>query len=253
MPLCKFLTPGEDWKMKPCYKIAGLTVAMESFGRTITQAKIYRCDSTEKVDFEIKSPWEANKHLYPKVDDDIGEYLATGSDFYKKLLRFQGFMLHSSAVVVDEKAYLFTADSGTGKSTHTVLWLEQFGERAYILNDDKPALRRIEGKWYAFGTPWSGKHDISANVQVELAGIAILERSESNCIAPCMGTEAILKILRQANKHKDKQSRDLLLDLVNKLITEIPVWKLQCNMDPEAAVIAYKAMSQEPRRNCNEK
>ena len=72
-------------------------------------------------------------------------------------------LLHSSAVVVDGYAYLFSADSGTGKSTHTGLWKQHFGDRAYIINDDKPAIRKVDGEWYVFGTPWSGKTDTSVN------------------------------------------------------------------------------------------
>lgn len=229
--------------MKSYYQIAGLTVAMDSFGRTIEQAEKYRCETFEKVDAEIESPWQEYKIKYPKISDDLGEYISTAMDFYKKLLRFDGFMLHSSAVVVDGKAYLFTADSGTGKSTHTSLWMKLFGDRAYILNDDKPALRLINGTWYAYGTPWSGKHDISENACAELAGIAIIERGEENHIEICAGMKAIRNLLRQSNRPKDAESRELLLKLLDKLIMKVPIWSLQCNMDLSAAVMSYEVMS----------
>lgn len=229
--------------MEKFYKIAGLTVRMDSFGRTVEQAKPYEIPPCESVDFTVKSHWNSVKKDYPLLSDDDGEYLATGAKFYLGLLDFGGFMLHSSAVVMDGKAYLFTADCGTGKSTHTDLWLKAFGDRAYILNDDKPALRLEDGVWYAYGTPWSGKHDISVNTRVPLGGIAVVNRSETNWLEPFEGKEAVIQIFRQLNKMRSMEYRIKLLELLDKLITQVPVWKLHCNMDVEAAVVAYETMS----------
>ena len=153
-------------------------------------------------------------------------------------------MLHASAVVVDGRAYLFSADCGTGKSTHVGLWLKRFGERAYILNDDKPAMRIVNGTWYAFGTPWSGKYDLSTNTGVPIAGIAMLERSDANEIARFQGKDAIYAIYRQLNRKTETAAfRIKQLELLDKLLTQVPVWKLKCNMDPEAAMVSYEAMS----------
>lgn len=230
------------------YNIAGLTVKFNSSGRITEQAAPYKCEPREPVDIEISDSrieevfayW---KDKYPDQDEDLKMYMATGGIFYLELLAYDGLMLHSSAVVVDGKAYLFTANSGTGKSTHTKLWLDRFGDRAFMLNDDKPAIRLEDGVWYAYGTPWSGKHDISRNVKVPLAGIAVLERGEANEIAPFGGAEAILALLRQMAMSSMAPKRAKLMQLMNQLITKVPVWKLKCNMDPEAAVVSYEAMS----------
>lgn len=225
------------------YKIAGLIIEMDTFGRTEEQANPYLTTEKEKADIVIASQASAWKNRFPNMDDNTAEYMGTGTDFYMKLLNFDGFQLHSSAVVVDGRAYLFTANPGTGKSTHTTLWLNMFGDRAFILNDDKPALRLIDGVWYAFGTPWSGKHDISVNTRVPVAGIAALERADTNSIEPFGGKDAILAILRQSNRPKAMEYRVKLLELLDKLITQVPIWRLQCNMEPEAAVVSYEAMS----------
>lgn len=216
---------------------------MESFGTTDKQAEAYRCEGCLKADVHIESHWDIAKKHYPQFSDDVGEYLFSGFSFYKQLLEYGGLMLHSSAVVVDGKCYLFTADSGTGKSTHTGLWLEKFKDRAYILNDDKPAVRLEEDGWFAYGTPWSGKHDISVNARVPLAGIACLERGQENSIEPFGGIAAIHAILKQCNRPKAEKYRQRLLELLDQLITSVPVWKLTCNMDPSAADVAYEAMS----------
>jgi hypothetical protein len=229
--------------MERIYRIAGLTIAMDTSGRTLEQAKPYLIKTDADVDFHVESSWDHYKQHRADVPDDLGEYLYSGFDFYKKLLRHGGLMLHSSAVVVDGKAYLFTADSGTGKSTHTGLWLKKFGDRAYILNDDKPAIRREEDGWFAYGTPWSGKYDISRNTRVPLAGIAAVNRAEENSIHPFGGLEAIQTIMKQANRPRGMEFRVSLMELLDRLLTEVPVWKLYCNMDLQAAEMSYDAMS----------
>ena len=235
--------------MEQYFKIAGLITKFSCNGRIAQQALPYCCEPAENVDITIAperihntcKKWKAES---PEIDDDMLEYMATGALFYLYLLQYDGFMIHSSAVVVDNKAYLFTADPGTGKSTHTSLWLKQFGDRAFILNDDKPAVRLENGTWYAYGTPWSGKHDISRNTRAELAGIAILERSEMNTVVPVTGLDAIFPIFSQLNRTKQAGDRMKVLELLDKLISQVPIWRLGCNMEPEAASIAYAAMSQ---------
>lgn len=226
------------------YNIAGMTVAMETFGRTLHQSRPYQIEYAEHPDITITDAWRQGKKMHPEWDDDLCEYLYSGAKFYRELLKRDGMMLHASCVVVDGFAYLFTANSGTGKSTHTGLWLECFGERAFILNDDKPAIRREDGKWYAYGTPWSGKDDISRNCRAPIGGIAVIERAESNSIRPFAGIPAIHGVLRQVNRPKSKVYREMLLELMDKLIADVPIWKLQCNMEREAAQIAFAAMSQ---------
>lgn len=229
--------------MKIYCKIAGLTVRMETFGRTRLQAEPYRCEPCANPDVSIVADWETIKESHPYLSDEDCEYLRSGAYFYRALLDFGGMMLHSSAVVVDGKAYLFTADPGTGKSTHTRLYLQRFGDRAFILNDDKPALRLESDGWYAYGTPWSGKHDISVDTRVPVAGIAVLQRGEENSITPYEGIEAIHAIMKQVNRPKAAEYRIKLLELLDKLITQVPVWLLKCNMDPQAAEVSYAAMS----------
>ena len=229
--------------MQKYYRIAGLSVQMNAGGKTDIQAEPYRIYQPENIDITITTDGSELLLRWPEIEPDLAEYLATGAQFYCGLLAFLGMMLHSSAVVVDGRAYLFTADPGTGKSTHTSLWLKQFGDRAFILNDDKPAVRYEDGVWYAYGTPWSGKHDISKNVRAPIAGIAALEQAESNSISLLTGREAVFKVMKQVNKPKEAEYRAQLLKVVDMLVSQVPIWRLKCNMDPEAAVVSYEAMS----------
>lgn len=171
--------------MKQIYSIAGLTVEMDTTGRTLRQAAPYLSEHPDGPKVELRYDPQGYIDLYPELSSENAEYIATGRSFYRRLLDHDGFMLHSSCVVMDGKAYCFTATSGTGKSTHTALWQKVFGrDRVYILNDDKPALRRMDGRWYAFGTPWSGKYDISVPKGVPLGGIALLSRGDEFHRAP---------------------------------------------------------------------
>ncbi len=229
--------------MMSSFRIAGLQVEMDSFGKTVTQAEPYRCEPFGKADIVIQSNWKALKERSPHLSDESCEYISTGGYFYRQLLRFDGMLLHSSAVMMDGMAYLFTAPCGTGKSTHTQLWLQVFGDRAKILNDDKPALRLENGVWYAYGTPWSGKTDQNINAKVPLGGICVLGRGLENKIVPHGGAAAIHDILEQTARSADAAFMVKLLELLDKLVTDVPVWKLECNMDPQAALVSHSAMS----------
>lgn len=227
------------------YKIAGLCVAMETFGRTAEQAEPYQfSEIPNDVDIVISSFRGGLMENHPEMTEDLAEYLGTGISFYRELLNFDGFQLHSSAVVVDGRAYLFSANSGTGKSTHTSMWLQKFGDRAYILNDDKPALRMIDGIWYAFGTPWSGKYDMSVNIGVPVAGVAMIERWPTNEIAEYGGSQAVFALLCQTVRPKPAEYRLKLLELLDRFIKDVPIWRLQCNMNQDAVDTSYGAMSQ---------
>ena len=230
--------------MASYYKIAGLTVQMDTFGRTQEQAKPYLCEEAEPQ-IVVRSNWQALQVTQPHLSKDDCEYLYTGSVFYRSLLQHDGFLLHSSAVVVDGKAYLFSAPCGTGKSTHTKLWLKVFGDRAYILNEEKPALRLENGTWYAYGTPWSGKHDLSTNSRVPVAGICFLQRGSENKIRPFGGVKAAFAFLEQTARPPETALRTCLMDLLQKFMGSVPVWLLECNMEPQAAVVSYEAMSGE--------
>lgn len=234
--------------MTQYYRIADLTVALDSFGRTLAQSEPYRImdDGNVVPDIQVVSNYQELKKNQPHLSEDDSEYISTCGNFYRQLISFEGMMLHASAVMMDGKAYLFSAPSGMGKSTHTTLWQKVFGEdRVRILNDDKPALRRIDGRWYAFGTPWSGKYDISVNEKVQLAGICMLGRGEENKIERYIGPKAIHAILEQTLRPKNPELMQKLLNLLDELMSEVPVWKMECNMDDGAALMSHRVMSGE--------
>ena len=229
------------------HRIADLYVGIEYKYNTMKkQAPKYEsADKPDIVEIAIWSSEESIKALRlktPELTDDDCEYLITGANFYDCLIGFDGLMIHSSAVVYKDGAYLFSADSGTGKSTHTQLWLKAFGEDAKILNDDKPAVRIIDGNVYAYGTPWSGKTDLSENIRVPLKGICFIHRSENNEIKRVEPQSIVHELLKQTMRPADKTKMTMLLKNLDELLKKVPVYSMGCNMDVEAAFVAYEAM-----------
>ena len=172
--------------------------------------------------------------------DPFLERAAIQRAFADRLLTFDTLLLHGSCVAVDGCAYLFTARSGTGKSTHTRLWREVFGSRAQMVNDDKPFLQLREDGIFACGSPWSGKHGLDSNVILPLKGICILERGGENRIRPMEAEEALPMLLHQSYLPPDTRARAL----VESLAQRVPLWHMACTKEPEAAHVAFAAMSQ---------
>ena len=171
------------------------------------------------------------------------ETVAVQRKLSEALFDYDTLLFHGSAVAMDGRAYLFTARSGTGKSTHTRLWREVFGGRAVMVNDDKPFLRITNQTVLACGSPWNGKHRLSANLQVPLAAICILERGAENRIGEIPPQDALFMLLQQSNRPLDAGKMPKYLELIDSLSQRLRFYRLQCNMDPQAAVAAYDAMA----------
>lgn len=229
------------------YKIADLVVNMDpKFSPLLPQSEAYLYSGSETSICDILTPPEvvnSYRTRFPDSEEWLIEYMHTGSLFYTHLIHQGGMMLHASAVEMDGKAYLFSAPSGTGKSTHTSLWVKEFAPRAVILNDDKPAIRINSNEINVYGTPWSGKTNKNLNHKVPLQAIAFLKRGETNEIHRISSLSAIERILSQTVRSSDKNTMVKLLDHLEQIVQRIPVYELSCNMDPEAAHVSYNTMS----------
>lgn len=228
------------------YSIAGLKVNMECSGRSEVQAEKYLIDYTDSPDITIKPNDEYVKKMheaYPDLSLDDCHYIYLSKCLNKSLLDFDGLVLHSSAVAYENKAYLFSADSGTGKSTHTGLWKTAF-EGAYIVNDDKPIIRLINGKFYVCGTPFSGSSALNENVIVPLQAICFIERDQKNSITLMENkTSVIYKFLSQTIRRAGNEKSEMILSLLDKILKEIPVYNLKCLPNIDAAILAHEIMS----------
>lgn len=231
------------------YKIADLTVDVlhdsSILARNGSKYEVVSDDVADIVidisDEYIEKAMEYNKSF----DRDYAEYFLSGICFYQKLIPFNGFMIHSSCVAVDGKGYLFAADSGTGKSTHTAFWKEYIGERAVIINDDKPAVRYDNGKFTVYGTPWSGKADESANDSAVVSAVIFLERGSAFSIEKISGHDAVEKIMPQLLHYISIENADTQCELIDVLLRTVPVFVMKCTPDIESAKFAWEYLSKE--------
>lgn len=175
--------------------------------------------------------------------DGYLETLAVYRKIAERMPAYNTFLFHGSCVAVDGIGYLFTAKSGTGKSTHSRLWRELLGDRAVMVNDDKPLIRvNPDGTATVYGTPWDGKHHLSTNIAVPLKAICILERAKQNTIRQITAGEAYSMLLQQAYRPMDSMALSKTLTLIDRLAASVSLWRLGCNTDIEAAEVAYEAM-----------
>ena len=151
-------------------------------------------------------------------------------------------LIHSAVVTVDGEAYVFMAKSGVGKSTHIGLWQKVFGDRAVVLNGDKPYFTYENGTLTAHGTPWRGKEFLGSNMKAPVRGICILHRGVENEIMPATSSDAVGQIFHQVLLPRDGDDLAVLMGMLDKIIKNVPIYNLYCNMEDDAARVAYNGM-----------
>ena len=159
------------------------------------------------------------------------------------LIDYDVLLVHGSAIALDGEAYVFLADSGTGKSTHTRLWREMFGDRTRMLNDDKPMLKRTDNGILVYGTPWDGKHHLSTNASAPLKALVKLTRSDHNSIELISKANALTTLVEHALRPDNAAQIVKVLKLEKDIVCQTDFYWLRCNMDPEAAQIAWQGMN----------
>ncbi len=206
--------------------------------------KAYRTDEAPDLSVALVPEDLARERRLATVpaSDTYLETLALNRRTADALLLRDTILLHASCVAVDGAGYLFTADSGVGKSTHARLWREMLGERAMMINDDKPFVRIRADGLTAYGSPWDGIHHLSANASVPVRGIGLLHRDTTNHIAPIEPEEAFPVLLEQTYRPEGRAAMERVLALVDRMSRQIPLYTLGCDMSPEAARISYEGM-----------
>lgn len=205
---------------------------------------VCECD----IDFEIIRSAKNHRLTNEPLRAYSRKYLETLALYRKiaeKMIGYNTLLVHGSAVAVDNEAYLFTAKSGTGKSTHTRLWREYFGKRAVMVNDDKPLVKITADAVYVCGTPWNGKHKLGNNTVVPLKAICILGRDKVNHINTVNKKDVWQTLIRQTYRPCSAEGLTETLGLIDKMSSLVKIYTLGCNMDISAAEIAYNGMNEE--------
>ncbi len=226
-------------------KIADIVIEIDNrYGDVEKISKDYLTDdkpffTVSVSDAEIEA--EANR-----LDESFTAAELESIGIYRKIAEriadYGAFVFHGAVVVMDGNAYLFTAKSGVGKTTHIRLWLKCFKGRARILNGDKPVIRIIDGKAYIAGTPWRGKEQYGEAGFMPLSGIAFLERDKENTAYTEMAANALERFVTQAYLPKKNAALSIkVLKLLDTVINTTPLITLRCNMEDDAAYVAYDA------------
>lgn len=229
-------------------KIADLAIGIDNrYDHIAMQAHEYMTD--EEPVFTVKvtdEDIEAEKALsLEEFSTPYYESIAAYRKIAEILPSYDAFLFHGAVLELDGKAYIITANSGVGKTTHVRLWLSKFKDEVEILNGDKPTLRFINGVPYASGTPWRGKEGYGKNSMKPIAGIAFLSRGEENKAYTVKPSDAVVRFVSQV--YMPKKSPDMLvktLSLSNKLLNSVRLVHLECNMNPEAAEVCRKALTE---------
>ena len=174
------------------------------------------------------------------ISDLVFVHNLVGNAMRYVVMMHSGIVFHSSSVCCKDGGVAFSAESGTGKSTHTGLWLSQFDDAA-ILNDDTPIIRlKSDGEVFIYGTPLAGTTGINLNREVPLKGVVFLSRAKENQIERIETSKALKLFYEGINAPLNATMNLCVLDTLNSIMKSVPIYALGCNMDPEAAIVARK-------------
>ena len=213
---------------------------------------MFKCDNVEMC-FEAKDEDLYNEIRLGENDaPSVAETTYFCRCFAEEIPKYGGLLFHSAIFDVDGIGIALTAHSGTGKTTHMLLWQKLLGDRLKIVNGDKPIVRFFDNEPeipYAFGTPWSGKEHLGCNMRTPLKHICFIERAKNNSCEEMSKAEAADLLFNQVYMPKDPQSALNTLQLINRLISCCKLWKIKCNMDIEAAQTAYNKIFETEKQN----
>ena len=228
-------------------KIADLCIEMRAvYPYSRKKCRDYLCECVGSPDIvaevdekEIEAEIAAGNGAFsPDYCENICLYRAIA----EKLPLFDRFVFHGAAISDGERGFIFTAPSGTGKSTHIGLWKESFGDSVEVINGDKPIISLVGGVPVVFGTPWAGKEGWHSNISREVSGICLLFRCERNLIRSISPADYFNMIIKQLYIPCDSEARLKTLDLISALAESTKFYRLDCNISREAASVARAGM-----------
>ena len=192
------------------------------------------------IDMELIDKLKSEMQNYagqksPMVQHEIAEWLPLHN----------AFLMHGATFDYDGTGVIFTAHSGTGKTTHMLLWQQLLGDKMTVVNGDKPIVRFFEDEPetpYAYGTPWCGKEQLGCNMRTPLKHICFIERSDKNSCEPMEKADAVNLIFNQVYMPKDPAAMMNTIQLIDRLLSCCKLWKIRCNMEPDAAETSFNAI-----------
>ena len=227
------------------YKIADLIVEMNpKYEESLKLAETFLYDGADLANITLTISYDRLEETAanPKclsTKPQLENFFLSGA-FNRAAIKYGTMLVHSSALIYDGGAYLFSGDSGVGKSTHTRLWLKAFGDKVHIMNDDKPVVKLYDDKAVAFGTPFDGGSGIALNESYPLKAIIFVERGEENTVRVPENKEIIQKLYFQTARMVNRETAEKMLTNIERILSLTKFYVLTCNMDISAAYIVFE-------------
>lgn len=196
------------------------------------------------TDADIEAEKRICTETYP---DGVFEATSIHRKIVQGMVKHGVILIHSAVIAVDGEAYAFLAESGVGKSTHLRQWMKHFGERATIVNGDKPMYSFAGGRLTVHGSPWKGKEGWGENISLPVKAFCFLERGNTNEIKSADKGDIARRLFRQVLLPTDARELALFMGILDRTVKEVPFYTLKCNISEEAAALAYNEMSKENR------
>lgn len=228
-------------------KFADLFIEIESVRDEIKKiCELYLTDE-EKTDIKIVSSQEdieAEREKTTEIYSDV--YLETLA-ILRKLASIipekNRFLMHGAAISYKDKGYMFTAVSGTGKSTHISLWKKYLRDTVTVVNGDKPFVAIDEDNVKVYGSPWCGKERWHTNCCVPLEGLCFIAQGKENKIQRMSAKDCLFKLYCQVHIPREKEVADNILKLMGELLQRVPLYYMECDMSEEAVKTSFEAMT----------
>ncbi len=229
------------------YKLFDIYISInEKYEQTKRLLDSFVTLDTKNADISIViSDEEIKKELLKdsQHDEVYHEMVCIFRHITEQILDFQGMFIHSAVVEVNNSGFMFCGQSGTGKSTHAGEWKKYFGEKARIINGDKPIIRFFDNEIIAYGNPWCGTEGWFENAKTPLKAICFIKKAEKNRIRKLSSSEALEMIINQIVIPKSGMRKLKHFELLDRLLKEIPFYELECDISKEAVITAYNRMN----------
>lgn len=230
-------------------RIADLNVGFDSTYEVLPiKLQKYRADY-EKPDLiifttqkDIDRERQIDTEMSPNKKDYSIEINAALRKFAEEMPKYDGLLMHACTFETEGRGIAFAARSGTGKTTHMLLWQKLLGDKLTVVNGDKPIVRFADGGLYVYGTPWAGKEGMHSNIKAPLTDVCCIKRSPTNSAKRINKEEGYMILLNQIYMPNDAQMRIKTLELADRIANSVNFWEISCNMDIQAAQVSYSTI-----------
>lgn len=193
-------------------------------------------------DFSVADAYAIDTFNESGLEIGIKFFIIIRHILWYAIIKHKGLMLHSSAISYKGRGILFSAPSGTGKSTQSSLWKQEFKDDVIIVNDDTPFIRNFDGTSYVYGCPWSGKTDINEQMKVPVFAVVSVKQGKENKIKELTATEGFFRIFNETKKPVESKMLDMAMDNVITFLSNVKVYELTCRPDSDAVYTLKEAL-----------